>query len=539
MNYILSWRYSVVAFAVSLIILITGLYDGGIIKYDVFPDVDTDFIIVNAELPVGTPAAETVKVTHKLQEGWKKTEDFYKEQLGNKSLTVALFSVAGGNMGRRSSGNHLTSVFVEMLPTENRNIPYKEILDKWREFTGTIDDALSVSYEGFMGGPESAGIAFDLSGTDPAALQKASLDLQNHMKTFAALSEVQSTFKVGKRELKVSLKPSARSLGLTLQDLALQLRQGFYGSEVTRIQRGNDEVKIMVRYPEKDRKSLTVFNNIKIRTPNGTEVPFYQVAEYTMQSGYNSISREKGKRLITVSASVSNNSNDKEIENNIIDNYLPKIEEKYSISASAGSASKENSRTLESIGRGFIIALLVIYLIMATVFKSYVQPAIIILTIPFGMIGAVIGHLIFQMPISTMTLFGMIALAGIVVNDSIVLIESVNNRLSEGMTLFNALKEGGKRRFRAIILTTLTTFAGLFPIIMEKSLQAQILIPMAVAIAFGVAFATFSTLVIVPCFLAIINDIKMYIHFLRYSKFTSREALEPRAKISIQRNTWH
>jgi multidrug efflux pump subunit AcrB len=245
------------------------------------------------------------------------------------------------------------------------------------------------------------------------------------------------------------------------------------------------------------------------------------------ESGYATINREEGMRVIGVTAEVDKTVNAEEIVQSLTQDFLPPLSAEYHVTAKLGSQSKDRKSSIQSLKLGSVISLMVIYLILATIFKSYVQPVIIMLTIPFGLIGAVYGHLLYQLPLTMMSFFGMVALLGIVINDAIVLIESVNTRLAGGMPLFEALREGGKRRFRAIVLTTLTTFAGLFPIIMEKSLQAQILIPMAISIAFGVAFATLSTLILVPCLIAALNDIRCLFHYLIYLKIPAREEVEP------------
>ena len=325
--------------------------------------------------------------------------------------------------------------------------------------------------------------------------------------------------------MRISLKDHARSLGITIQEIALQLRKGFYGDEIMRVQRDRDEVKIMLRYPENERNSEAQLENIRIRLPDGSELPFHVLANVENRAGIETIRREERMRHISVTAKAVGNNN-AAIQEKLESDVLPVLSQKYGIIAKRGDDEQERVNSRVSMMKGMCVAIVIIYLIMATVFKSYLQPIVILLTIPFGFVGAAIGHWLFDTEISIMSFFGMVALTGIVVNDSIVLIVAINKRFREGDDFFDAIVEGGKRRFRAIILTSLTTFAGLFPMLLEKSFQAKFLIPMALSIAFGVIFATFATLVIIPCMLVVLNDIRRIFSFAWKLEWPSREEFD-------------
>ena len=317
------------------------------------------------------------------------------------------------------------------------------------------------------------------------------------------------TYRAGKQEIKLRIKPEAEALGLTLADLAAQVRSGFYGAEAQRVQRGRDEVKVMVRYPEAARRSLSGLWNMRIRTPSGLSVPFSTVAEATLGRGYSTINRVDRHRTISVIADVdSREGNPNEILADAKVNLLPSVLADHpGVTYSFEGQQQQQRETMGGLMRGFALAILVIYSLMAVVFRSYLQPLVVMTAIPFGIIGAIWGHMLLGMNLAILSLFGIVALTGVVVNDSIVLVDFVNRRRREGMPLDRAVREAGIKRFRPILLTSLTTVAGLTPILMEKSMQAQFLKPVAISLGFGVLFATFITLGMIPAAYLILEDL--------------------------------
>jgi multidrug efflux pump subunit AcrB len=308
--------------------------------------------------------------------------------------------------------------------------------------------------------------------------------------------------------MQLKLRPAARSLGLTLDDLAQQVRHAFYGAEALRFQRDQDEVKVLVLYPESERKSLGDVEEMRIRSPDGSEVPFSHVAEVNMEQGYASIQRAQRLRVIKVTADVDEAvANANEVRMDLASRFLPELKNKYpGLRYSIEGEGKEQKESMADVVRGFLIALFAIYALLAIPFRSFAQPLVVMSAIPFGMIGAVAGHLIMGHNLSLLSLFGIVGLTGVVVNDSLVLIDATNRIRRQGADAQQAITQAGALRFRAIILTSLTTFAGLTPILLERSLQAQFLIPMAISLGFGVLFGTGITLVLVPCLYVILED---------------------------------
>ena len=340
---------------------------------------------------------------------------------------------------------------------------------------------------------------------------------------------MEDNYREGKTEIRIRLKPAAHTLGLTLSDVGLQMRHGWYGDEPVRIQRGRDDIRIKVRYPASERKSLKDLMDVRIRTPSGAEVPFDTVAKVTFEKGVSMINRRDGKRVVAVTANVNKEiANADEIMRDLIANFVPGLLERHpGTTFTVEGQQNETAESMTSLFKGFLFAVFAIYLVLATIFRSYLQPVIILVTVPFGVIGAVLGHMVMDLDITMTSLFGMVALTGIVVNDAIVLMECVNQRIKEGMPVFPALAEGGARRFRAIILTTITTTVGLLPLIVERSVQAQYLIPMAVAITCGVFLASMLTLVLVPCLMGILNDLRIGFRRFLSGRPIPRERVEP------------
>jgi multidrug efflux pump subunit AcrB len=317
--------------------------------------------------------------------------------------------------------------------------------------------------------------------------------------------------------MQLKLKPSARSLGLTLNDLAQQVRHAFYGAEALRLQRDQDEVKVLVRYPESERKSLSYVEDMRIRTPEGWETPFRQVAQVNMEQGYSTIERAQRRRVIKVAADVDETiSNANEVRKELEKGFLQQLKNRYpGLRYTVEGEGKEQKESMQDVMQGFGIAILAIYALLAIPFRSFTQPFIVLAAVPFGIVGALLGHMIMGLNLSILSLFGIVGSAGVVVNDSLVLIHATNRFRNQGLSALDAIRQAGPMRFRAIILTSLTTFAGLTPMLMERSVQAKFLIPMAVSLAFGVLFATLITLLLIPCGYVIMDDIHILIDGLK------------------------
>jgi multidrug efflux pump subunit AcrB len=329
--------------------------------------------------------------------------------------------------------------------------------------------------------------------------------------------------------MRLKLKPEARVLGVTVEDLAKQIYAGYYGEEAVRLQRGRDDIRVKVRYTADERSRVSDFERVRIRSPNGREVPLLSVADIWFEPGYSTITRTDGMRRVAVSASIDNKrANANEILSTLSADFFPKIKEKYpGLYVALQGEKKKMRESFDSLKIGFPLAILGIFIIIATIFRSYAQTFVIMFTVPFGIIGGILGHLLLGYDLSMMSVFGMVALSGVVVNDAIVLIERINENIAEGMPFFEAIRAGGARRFRAIFLTTISTVGGLMPLIVETDLQAKFLIPMALSLAAGVTFATVLTLALIPSLLVILNDFRRMIHRWRYGVWPKQEAVEP------------
>ncbi len=509
------WRYTTIALFLVALMLAWGLIQGGFLKIVFFPQVQRDFIVASLAFPQGTALTKTQAAIGHMEEAALKLRKELADENGENS-PIAYTAITVGQMQFSSrtdftdrEGNHVGEVALELTPSETRAITTQEIEDRWRASVGDIPGALQLKYNSsiFSGG---AGMEIQLAGANVDVLRQASEELKQHLREYDGTYQVSDSNRGGKPEIHLNLRPGVEHLGLKLDDLAQQVRSGFYGNEVQRIQRGRDEVKVWVRYPLSERQTLQDLENMQIRLPDGTEIPFNVVAhaEYTL--GDATIERRDRKRIINISAEVDHNRAEAgKILTDLRQQYLPQLVAKYpDISWSTEGRSKDREDIVDAIYKYGLLALIAIYALMAIPFGSYVQPLIIMSAIPFGLVGAVVGHFILGINMSLLSLSGMVAVAGVVVNDNLVLVDYINRARERGEDLFHAIKNSGVARFRAVILTSLTTFVGLAPLMVERSVQAQFLIPMAASLAFGVAFATFVSLLFVPTSYHVIEDIR-------------------------------
>ncbi len=517
LDFCLRWRYPVVALGLVCLLLALGTVTGGILKFTLFPKVESDVLIASVTMPAGTPVERTEQVIARLEKAAK--EGIAEAEKGRPrgapplmkdtvSLVGILASGVGPHGGAPTLGSHVGTVFVELLSGEKRDRSAKELTALWRKHTGHITDAQSITFQSEL---FSAGNAVEvhLSSRNHRELMAAVRTLEAELKTFPGVLDVADSFVAGKSELQIRLKPAARSLGITLADLSRQVRNAFYGAEALRLQRGRDEVKVMVRYPESERKSLGDIEDMRIHTPDGYMVPFRQVARAKLVQGYASIQRSRRRRVVKVTADVDEKiANANEVRRNLVKKVLPRLRQRFpGLHYDMEGAAREQRESFADIGRGFVIALFAIYVLLAIPFRSFTQPLIVMSAIPFGIVGAMLGHLIMGLNLSLLSLFGIVGLSGVVVNDSLILIYRANRLRAQGLSLAQAIRQAPAHRFRAIILTSVTTFAGLIPIISERSIQAQFLIPMAVSLGFGVLFATGITLLLIPCGYLIMEDV--------------------------------
>lgn len=515
-HFCVRWRYATVALGIGVLLLTLGLWTGGRVKFTFFPKVEGDVLSCSLTMPSGTPVAATLEAIRHLESSAKTAMEAAEglRPRGGPPLfeySVSLVGVKlgghGPNAGSPEVGGHVGQVFVQLLEGEQRDLSAMKLLSLWREQAGILAGAESVIFQSELFSPGNA-IEIHLSLDEHEQLLAAASALKQELGSYPGVFDISDSFLRGKQEMQLDLNRSARSLGLTLSDLATQARHAFYGAEALRFQRDQDEVKVLVRYPEEERKSLERVEEMRIRTVDGLEIPFSEVADVRLEEGYSTIERAQRRRVIKVTADVDESrANANDIRRDVETRFLPLLVQEYpGLRYTVEGEGKEQKESLSDVLQGFTIALFGIYALLAIPFRSFTQPLIVMWAIPFGLVGAILGHLIMGINLSLLSLFGMVGLAGVVVNDSLVLIDAANRIRSEGAGVVEAVTRAGALRFRAIILTSLTTFAGLMPMILERSLQAQFLIPMAVSLGFGVLFATGITLILIPCGYAILED---------------------------------
>jgi multidrug efflux pump subunit AcrB len=531
LNLALRRRYLALSITFGILIITLGAVAGGRIRTQLFPSFDSFMLTAVVEFPNGTPIDVTEQALDRIDDAALRLNDLVKTRSGRPAVEK-IQRLSGQNLNDpyASTGENIGSVQIILVESTDRKQDSEEIMSLWEKEIGQIAGAEAVSVEELNAGPPGKDIDIRVQGSDLARMRILADELKTQLAQFPGTTQIQSDLRPGKNEIRFTLKPEAVNLGISVADLGRQLNRAYYGGEALRLQRGRDEIRVMVRNTAAERSRLADLDQIRIRTADGREVPLLAVANMEPGPGFANISRIDGLRAIGVSCNVDKKQTPsakiiKEFEEKI----FPELKQRYpGIYLEFQGQQKDTAESMSSLMIGFPIALVGIYVIIATIFRSYLQPLIIMLTVPFGIIGAVLGHLLKGIDLSMMSMFGIVALAGVVVNDAIVLIESFNHQIQGGLDVEEALHEAGKRRFRAVFLTTLSTVGGLTPLILEKDLQAQFLIPMALSIAAGVAFATLLTLLLIPSLILILNDLRIGWKYLLTGQKPGRRAdLEP------------
>lgn len=510
-------RYTTLACALAVLMLCVGLVGGGVIKFRFMPKVEGDIILVNLEMAPGTPVSRTREVASQiLASGRESIADFDRELPGGGTILRNMYSLIGSSLSgggpegeTTTGGSHLSTIAVFLTPGEERDVGAAEVASRWRERVGAVPGVESLTFSTDLV-KLGANIDVQLAHESFEVLQRVSERVKVLLAGYPGVEDIASNYVRGKRELKIRLRPEARTLGITEAELGSQLRAAFYGAEALRLQRGRNEVRVMVRYPEGDRRYLADLENLRVRTPDGGEIPLARAAEVEVSRGFSSINRSERKRVINVSAEVDSRlGNAGEIRLHLQKVVLPELMNEYpGLGYDMEGEARELNEVKGSMGRGYLLALFGIFALLAIPFRSYSQPLLIMVAIPFGIIGAIFGHVLMGYDLSIMSVFGIVALSGVVVNDSLLLIDYVNVCRRQGDSLLQALMVAGRRRFRPILLTSLTTFFGLMPMILETSMQAKFLIPMAISLGFGIMFATGITLLLIPALYLVLEDVR-------------------------------
>ncbi len=487
----LTLRFKFMTFALftGFWLIMFSFVQSGWLRQDFFPSVPNDYIIADITLTDGIAFDRTAEVLAQVEAVALGLNQYYKGKNGEEPVV---------NVHTYAEGNRVSAT-IDLIETTKRKNQVRDIASYWRKAIGSVADMkdFEISYQSWR---RDKPLRFVLAADSRATMEAAAKDLEAELIKFAGVYDITDTLRSAKQELIIDLKPQAESLGLNASDLARQVRQGFFGEDIQRIARGPDDVRVKVRYPAQARTSLEALQNMRVRTPDGAQVPFSTVANIRFEQGATSIKRLDRRRVVEVTGSIDRQkTNAQEVTRAVTKEILPKLQEKYpDLEFVLEGDQKEIGKFITGLIIAGFTSLFGIYALIAIAFRSYLQPLLVMFAIPFGYIGAVLGHLVFGLPWSMFSFFGVVAAAGVVVNDNLVLIDYINVLRDKGVKIKDAVTQAAASRFRPILLTTLTTFFGLMPITMQKAPQAQYLIPMAISLAFGVVLASIVTLLLIP-----------------------------------------
>jgi multidrug efflux pump subunit AcrB len=480
----------------SLFFILIALIVSGWTQFTFFPRIPSETVRVTLTMPSGTPFEVTNHHILSISKNAEKMREKYRDPDTGKSFILNVLSVTGGRGGTSNEGR----VRFEITPPEQRSntISSQELVNEWRNMNGDIAGAESITYRAELGRGGDP-IDVQLSANSLDTLSKVAEHVKEHLATYPTVFDIADSLSDGKEELQVELTDQGNAIGLTRQEVASQIRSAYYGAQAQRIQRGRDDVKVMVRLPLDERRSIANLQNLLIQTSDGKEIPLAQVASLKPGKGPSTINRIDRFRTISVSADVEKANTNMTVVNASLRSFMDQLVTRYpDVSYSLEGEAREQRDSFGSLGWSLLAVLFAIYVLLAIPFKSYIQPFIVMSVIPFGLVGAVLGHWIMGSNLTLLSLMGMLALVGVVVNDSLVLVDYINQQRARGIDLMKAILTAGTARFRPVMLTSLTTFIGLLPLLFEKSTQAQFLIPMAISLGFGILFATFITLIMIP-----------------------------------------
>lgn len=497
-----------VSSAITVLLLTASLVTSGKVPSIFFPKLDAPEVIAKVIFPDGTPSRITEMATDRIEKAIQEINEKYStpEQplllATHRMVGIVKDEAPGG--GQTTEGSHAGSVYAQLVDSGLREVTSEQVVQEWRDAVKSIAGVETLTFGSQSRGPGGKPIEFKLlaPATDMKDLESAVEEVKQKIATYKGVFDVSDDSRPGKWELQLREKENAVALGVPLESIARTVRASYYGEEVMRLQRGRHEVKLMVRYPEEDRKSLARFDDIRVDGGDGVQRPITELAEVSVSRGFSEINRIDQKRSITISSDINENEgNAKEIVANLQTEFMPDLMKKYpSLRVRWEGQQEQDSESVRSLGIGLGIALIAMYVLLTMEFKSYGQPMVVMAIIPFGIVGAVLGHWLMGLPLTLFSTLGLVALTGIVVNDSIVLVDFINNAVRSGTPLNQAVLDAGARRFRPVMLTSLTTIAGLSPILLETSFQAQLVIPMAASLCFGLVTSTVLVLVLVPTY---------------------------------------
>jgi len=504
------WRYLFAGVTVAIFILSIGMMAAGKLKFKPFPDIDGDTVMARILLPQGTPLARTEAVVKGLTDAIAKVDaEFMPSQPGNQHLIQNVSVQYNANADAYESGPHVATVTADLLKAEKRKARVDDVINRWRELTGHVPDLISLKFTEPVIGPAGRPIDIRLQGKNLDDLKKASGEMQTWLKQFKGVFDVSDDLRPGKPEIKIRMREGALGLGLHAQMLAGQLRSAYYGKTASEIQVGTESYEIDVRLADGDKDSLSDLRDFYVTLPDGKQAPLESVAVLSEDRGYARIASVNGLRTVTIQGDVdARTANSTELVKKMKKEFMPEFAKRYpEIRTSLEGEAKESAKTGGSLLRGFLIGLTGIFVLLSFQFRSYQEPAVVMVAIPFAFIGVIWGHIFMGLELCMPSMMGAVSLAGIVVNDSILLVEFIKIRRREGQSVPDASRHASRERFRAVMLTSLTTIAGLLPLLAEKSLQAQLLIPLATSIVFGLMASTVLVLIVIPCLYTILDDL--------------------------------
>ncbi|WP_417841798.1 efflux RND transporter permease subunit [Terasakiella sp.] len=501
----------------SIFCILIALILSGWTKFTFFPRIPSETVRVTLTMPAGTPFEVTNRHILTLSKNAEKLREKYRNPETGESFILNILSVTGGRGGTSNEGR----VRFEITPPEQRSVEIssQQLVNEWRKLNGDIAGAESLAYRAEFGRGGNP-IDIQLSANSLQTLRQVSEIVKDHLATYPTVFDIADTLSDGKEELQIELTDQGKAIGLTRQEVASQIRNAYYGTQAQRIQRGRDDVKVMVRLPLEERRSVANLQNLLIKTSNGNEIPLAQVASLQPGKGPSAINRIDRFRTVNISADIEKGSTNMTVLTTSLRSFMDELVTRYpDVGYSLEGEAREQRESFGSLGWSLLGVLFAIYVLLAIPFKSYAQPFIVMSVIPFGLVGAVLGHWIMGSNLTLLSLMGMLALIGVVVNDALVLVDYINQQRARGMSLQHAVLNAGTARFRPVMLTSLTTFIGLVPLLFEKSTQAQFLIPMAISLGFGILFATFITLIMIPVNYILLENARRFLNQL-YSRDT-------------------
>lgn len=517
----LKYRYISAAVAFGLVIISIGMIVGGRMNFTFLPKSDAETIVVDMRMPIGTPLEQTEWVVHKIEEAARNQPEVkaVSSVVGQKSnLDTGLSDV---------SATHVAQMFVELLPVELRDRQSQDVIVSIRNGVQDVPGIESISFSEIQGGPSGASITIIVKGPNLDQIDEAAEQIKHRLAEFAGVFDIADDNYEGQREVQISLTPGAAASGFTVNDVAQQVRGALFGLEAHVYSAKREDIKVRVRLDENSRQDLNAIENLWVIGPEGQAVPLGEIAVLDEGASFVTIRRVDRKRAVTVTADTAPSANPEEIVPELSGLFTSLKQQYPGLDIELAGRQREMARAFDTLPLGFLAALIMIYVILAWLFHNYAQPLVVMMGIPFSIIGVVWGHYITGYDMTFLSLIGFVAVSGIVVNDSLILVEFFNVKRREGLSVRDALIDAGRARLRAIFLTTITTVLGLTPLMLEQSFQAKFLIPMAISIAFGLMSATLLILVVLPCFMVIFDDIKRASYYIWHGRPLSETAEMP------------